>query len=153
MTEFWRTDGSDGLLDGLIVPDSVMDDIMANPSYSTEEEKKIAGLQYYLQTLPGASWEDIAGTLWFMEEHTALEEVRQYLPSAHGERLGEFPSTLYFGRLGLHINGVWPVFLLKQLKLVANYVMTPTSGGVVSLRVSIKASQFLATSAFFLARI
>ena len=32
-----------------------------------------------------------------------------------------------------NINGVWQVFLLKQLKLVANYVMTPTSGGVVSL--------------------
>ena len=28
-------------------------------------------------------------------------------------------SELYFGRLGLHINGVWPVFLLKQLNLVA----------------------------------
>ena len=32
---------------------------------------------------------------------------------------GKQVMHLYFGRLGLHINGVWPVFLLKQLKLVA----------------------------------
>ena len=85
VTEFWRTDDDDGLMDRLLVPSSVEDDIMANPSYSTEEEKRIAGLQYYLQTVPGASWERIAGALWFMEEHTALDEVRQYLPSTHGE--------------------------------------------------------------------
>ena len=86
--QFWRRDdGGDGvgLLQLLGVPYSVMDDIRASPSHSTEEEKRIAGLQYYLQTLPGASWEDIAGLLWFMEEHTALEEVRQYLPSTYGE--------------------------------------------------------------------
>ena len=82
--QFWRRDDDDddefGLLEMLGVPDSVMDDIRASPSHSTEEEKRIAGLQYYLQTLPGASWETIAGGLWFMEEHTALEEVRQHLP-------------------------------------------------------------------------
>ena len=74
-----------GLLDELLVPKIVMDDIRANPSYSTEEEKRIAGLQYYLQTVPGASWERIAGVLWQTQEHTALEGVRQYLPSTHGE--------------------------------------------------------------------
>ena len=86
--QFWRRDdGGDGvgLLQLLGVPYSVMDDIRASPSHSTEEEKRIAGLQYYLQTLPGASWEDIAGELWHMEEHTALEEVRQHLPSTYGE--------------------------------------------------------------------
>ena len=89
VTEFWKTDDNGGLLKRLLVPDSVMDDIRANPSYSTEEEKRIVGLQYYLQTVPGASWEHIAGALWWMEEHTALEEVRQNLPSTHGEWLGE----------------------------------------------------------------
>ena len=86
--EFWRTDDDDdeaGLLEFLGVSDSVMDDIKASPSHSTEEEKRIAGLQYYLQTVPGASWEMIAGALWCMEEHTALEEVRQHLPSTYGE--------------------------------------------------------------------
>ncbi|CAI8056152.1 hypothetical protein GBAR_LOCUS30592 [Geodia barretti] len=88
--QFWRRDdGGDGvgLLQLLGDPYSVMDDIRASPSHSTEEEKRIAGLQYYLQTLPGASWEDIAGELWHMEEHTALEEVRQHLPSTYDPSL------------------------------------------------------------------
>ena len=82
---FWWRDGEVGLLGWLDVPPSVMDDIRASPSHSTEEEKRIAGLQYYLQTIPGASWEKIAEVLWMMEEHTALEEVRQHLPSTCGE--------------------------------------------------------------------
>ena len=85
VTEFWDSDDECGLLESLGVPQSVMDDIRASPLYSTEEEKRIAGLQYYLHTLPSASWEVIAGVLWRLEEHTALEEVRQYLPPAHGE--------------------------------------------------------------------
>ena len=105
VTEFWRTDDDDyddlGMLERLLVPESVINDIMANPSYSTEEEKRIAGLQYYLQTVPGASWENIAGALWQFEEHTPLEEVRQYLPSTHDEWLGEFPSTLTLGVHGV----------------------------------------------------
>ncbi|CAI8020102.1 hypothetical protein GBAR_LOCUS12027, partial [Geodia barretti] len=78
--QFWRGDDELGLLEVLGVPQSVMDDIRASPSHPTEEEKRIAGLQYYLQTVPGASWEEIAGVLWYLEEHTALEEVRQHLP-------------------------------------------------------------------------
>ena len=77
--QFWKGDEV-GLLQLLGVRRSVVDDIRASPSHSTEEEKRIAGLQYYLQTVPGASWEMTAGALWFMEEHTALEEVRQHLP-------------------------------------------------------------------------
>ena len=76
--KFW----DDGLLRWLDVPQSVMDQIRASQSYSSEDEERVAGLQYYLQTLPGASWGRIASVLWYMEEHTALETVRQYL---HGE--------------------------------------------------------------------
>ena len=86
--EFWWTsddDDDDGLLERLLVPHSVIDEIKASPSYSAEDDKRIAGLQYYLQTLPGASWGGIAGALWYIEEHTALETVRQYLPHKHGE--------------------------------------------------------------------
>ena len=74
-----------GLLDYLGVPMSVRDQIRDSQSYSSEDEKKMAGLQYCLQTLPGVSWGRIAGVLWKMEEHTALETVRQYLPHKHGE--------------------------------------------------------------------
>ena len=81
VTDFWEG----GLLDWLLVPNSVMDQIKASPSYSSEDERRTASLQYYLQTVPGASWGRIAGVLWNMEEHTALQSVRQYLPHKHGE--------------------------------------------------------------------
>ena len=80
--KFWEYNG---LLSNLAVPGSVLNRIRASQSYSSEDEKRVAGLQYYLQTVPGASWVMIASVLWFMEEHTALETVRQYLPHTHGE--------------------------------------------------------------------
>ena len=75
-----------GLLGYLGVPDSVMDQIINSQSYSSEEEKRLAGLQYYLQTVPGVSWGRIASVLWSLEEHTALDTVRQYLHK-HGDYL------------------------------------------------------------------
>ena len=78
--DFW-----DGLLYVLGVPDSVRYQIRQDPSYSSEDERRMAGLQHCLQTLPGVSWGMIAGVLWFMEEHTALETVRPYLPHKPGD--------------------------------------------------------------------
>ena len=78
---FWNYE----LLYYLGVPDTVESQIRVSLSYSTEEEKMMAGLQYYIQTVPGASWGRIAGVLWYNEEHTALEMVRQYLPHKPGE--------------------------------------------------------------------
>ena len=79
---FW---GSDGLLYFLDVSNSVRYQIGQDPSYSSEDERRMAVLQYCLQTLPGMSWGRIAGVLWFMEEHTALETVRPYLPHKPGD--------------------------------------------------------------------
>ena len=78
---FWEL----GLLQYLGVPVAVIHQITSSQSYSSEDEKRVAGLQYYLQTVPGASWGRIAGVLWYMEEHTALETVREYLPHKHGK--------------------------------------------------------------------
>ena len=84
--QFWEYGSSGaGLLWCLDVPWSVIDQIGDSQSYSSEDEKRMAGLQYCLQTVPGVSWGRIAGVLWEMEEHTALETVRQYLPPKHGE--------------------------------------------------------------------
>ena len=80
--EFWD---AGGLLGFLGVPWPVREQIRASRSYSSEEEKRVAGLQYCLQTVPGVSWGRIAGVLWYLEEHTALETVRQYLPHTHGQ--------------------------------------------------------------------
>ena len=80
--EFWTIGG---LLLYLGVPMRVINQIRSSQSYSSEDEKRVAGLQYYLQTVPGASWGRIADVLWYMEEHTALETVREYLPHKHGK--------------------------------------------------------------------
>ena len=80
--EFWVYGG---LLSFLDVPRAVGDQIRSSQSYLSEDEKRVAGLQYYLQTVPGASWGRIAGVLWYMEKHTALETVREYLPHKHGK--------------------------------------------------------------------
>ena len=74
-----------GLLTYLGVPPSVQIEIRDSPSYSSEDDKRTAVLQYSLQTLPGMSWGKIAGVLWRLEEHTALETVRQYLPHKPGD--------------------------------------------------------------------
>ena len=74
-----------GLLDCLYVPRKVWEEIRASSSYSSEDEKRMAVLQYSLQTLPGMSWGKIAGVLWYLGEHTALETIRQYLPHKPGQ--------------------------------------------------------------------
>ena len=80
--DLWKIDG---LLDYLGVPGSVQFEIRDSPSYSSEDEKRKALLKYSLQTLPGMSWGKIAGVLWFLGEHAALETVRQYLPHKPGD--------------------------------------------------------------------
>ena len=80
--DFWEING---LLYYLGVPYYVRLEIRDSPSYSSEDEKRTAVLQYSLQTLPGMSWGRIAGVLWRLEEHTALETVRQYLPHKPGD--------------------------------------------------------------------
>ena len=80
--DFWD---AGGLLQCLGVPHTVKDQITASQLYTSEDEKRMAVLQYYLQTVPGASWGSIASALWGMEEQTALETVRQYLPHKPGE--------------------------------------------------------------------
>ena len=74
-----------GLLDWLGVPASVAVQITTNQSNSSHIEKRMAVLQYYHQTVPGASWGRIAGVLWYLQEQTALKTVRQYLPHKPGE--------------------------------------------------------------------
>ena len=82
-----------GLLLWLGVPYSVQEQIRDSQSYSSEDEKRTAALQYYIETVPGASWGRIAGVLWYLQEPTALETVRQYLPHKPGES-------------GFHLGGV-----------------------------------------------
>lgn len=65
------------------VPLSVKNEICKGQSDSCEKRRR--GLEYFLQTVPGVSWEMIAGVLWFKEEHMALKTVRRYLPHKQGD--------------------------------------------------------------------
>ena len=84
--EFWGGDYVmvSGLLERLRVPHPVRYLFKSSP-YPSEHERRIAGLRYYLQTVPGASWPHIAGTLWFMKEYKALGAVRQHLTQEYGK--------------------------------------------------------------------
>ena len=62
------------------VPGSVCDQIRASTDYKTEEEKKAALLQYFLDNVPMASWQTVAGALHWREEKEALQMVQAFLP-------------------------------------------------------------------------
>ena len=54
--------------------------------YSTEKEQSCAYGEYWVNTLWDASWEELAGVLYYREEKTALEEVvGKYLQTSRGE--------------------------------------------------------------------
>ena len=80
--EEWR---SLGYATGLDVPGAVCDDIRDNRPNKTEEEKKTEMLVYYLHTMPQASWQTIAGALYYREEVTALEAVKRFLHHTPGQ--------------------------------------------------------------------
>ena len=62
------------------VPPSVRDEIRDSTDYKTEEEKKAALLQYFLNHVPMASWQTVAGALHYLEEKKALQMVQAFLP-------------------------------------------------------------------------
>ena len=78
----WRNLGYAG---GLGIPLAVGDDIRDNRPNKTEEEKKTEMLVYYLHTVPQASWQTIAGALYYREEVTALEAVKRFLHHTPGQ--------------------------------------------------------------------
>ena len=86
------------------VPSAVCDDIRDNRPNKTEEEKKTEMLVYYLHTMPQASWENIAGALYYMEEVTALEAVKRFLHHTPGQLTQLHVSILSFMIVHVHIH-------------------------------------------------
>ena len=68
----------------LEVPNSVFFQIDANPAYPTKEKKREALIAYFLCSLQNASWEILAGLLYYKEHHSALEAAREYLQHTTG---------------------------------------------------------------------
>ena len=81
-TEKWHALG--GYYYGLCIPPVVRDEILANAAYQSEDDKKKALLEYYLHNVPMASWENVAGALYFMEEKDSLEAVKEFLTVSPG---------------------------------------------------------------------
>ena len=104
---FWGSGVDDGLLWCLGVPVPVIDQIKASQLYLSEDEKRMAGLQYCLQTVPDISWGRIAGVLWEMEEYTVLETVRQHLPPKHGEQYTEDDCVCVCIAIAYNIERAW----------------------------------------------
>ena len=68
-----------------VPPEAVRDNIRDNRPNKTEVEKKTEMLVYYLHTVPQASWQTIAGALYYREEVTALEAVKRFLHHTPGQ--------------------------------------------------------------------
>ena len=70
---------------GLGVPDPVLDEISDNPAILTEEDKMAAMLQYFLNNVPMASWQKVAGALYYVKEETALQAAKKFLTVSRGQ--------------------------------------------------------------------
>ena len=62
---------------GLGVPGSKLQEIKQQSS--TEREKSLALVDYWVNTDPNASWEQLARALYRMGEHRAAAVTKQYL--------------------------------------------------------------------------
>ena len=78
----WRRLGDHSL--GLGVPDHVLREISRNPAILTLEDKMTAMLQYFLKNVPMASWQKVAGALYYWEEEMALQAAMKFLTVTPG---------------------------------------------------------------------
>ena len=70
---------------GLGVPQSVLDEISDNSAILTEEDKMTAMLQYFLNNVPMASWQKVAGALYRRKEEKALQAAKKFLTVSRGQ--------------------------------------------------------------------
>ena len=70
---------------GLGVPQSVLDEISDNRAILTEEDKMAAMLQYFLNNVPMASWQKVAGALYLRKEEKALQAAKKFLTVSRGQ--------------------------------------------------------------------
>ena len=70
---------------GLGVPQNVVNEISVNPAILTEEDKMTAMLQYFLNNVPMASWQKVAGVLYWRKEEKALQAAKKFLTVSRGQ--------------------------------------------------------------------
>ena len=70
---------------GLGVPPAVLTEISFDPAILTKEDKMTAMLQYFLNNVPMASWQKVAGVLYRWKEEKALQAAKVFLPVTPGQ--------------------------------------------------------------------
>ena len=68
----------------LDLPHPVYHSIESSISFSHDDQRREALINHYLLYHPLATWAHLAGRLYWWEEHTALQEVRQYITQQTG---------------------------------------------------------------------
>ena len=63
----------------------MVNEISDNPAILTKEDKMAALLQYFLNNVPMASWQKVAGVLYSMKEETALQAAKRFLTVSRGQ--------------------------------------------------------------------
>ncbi len=66
----------------LLVPKSIRDKI--EQEHSILARQKRALMEYWVQNMYNASWESLAGVLYYTQEEEALFECKTYLTKSHG---------------------------------------------------------------------
>lgn len=98
----------------------VKDCVSVGASLDVPRSKRHATREYWLQTLPDASWERLAGVLYYWEEERALKAVKEYLQSPQGKLWNGISysqweltdiNSLVLIRVGilLHCNNEWVI--------------------------------------------
>lgn len=72
---------------GLCVPPIVLDQIRDNEMLQTEDEKKVAFLQYYYDNVAIASWQNVAAALHYKGERAALAEAKKCFVTSIGKQV------------------------------------------------------------------
>ena len=67
------------------VPGAILDDIKRR--YSTDDQCNLAVVEYYLHYVPGASWNHLAGVLYYSGKEGALQQVQRYVQRPAGMTL------------------------------------------------------------------
>ena len=52
--------------------------------HTSGQELRLAAAEYFVRTVPGASWEHLANALYYREEEEAVQAVRKYYHAPRG---------------------------------------------------------------------
>ena len=112
------------------VPDSSLTDIEHH--YSTDDQRNLAVIEYYLHYAPGASWSHLAGQLYYREKEGALQHVQKYVQRPAGMTslliTCIFIPINYHDQIQIFLSGY---FLVCQMYMYVPHMYINTSGALL----------------------